>query len=158
MSPPRSILAIPAPGQRGADAEPRSWANALPSVPLFAGLSRRQVAKIAKAGRIVRFHDDTAIVRAGEPGDTLYVVLDGEVSVQRPRGRAVTVATGGFFGELSLLDGGPRSATVAARGAVVCFTIRRAVFAKLLRAEPAIAIAILSELAARLRRADHSNG
>lgn len=65
MSPPRSILAIPAPGQRGADAEPRSWANALTTVPLFAGLSRRQVAKIAKAGRIVRFHDDTAIVRAG---------------------------------------------------------------------------------------------
>lgn len=154
MSAPHSILAIPAPGQRGATAGPASWAAALATVPLFAGLSRRQVAKIAKAGRIVRFHDDTAVVRAGEAGDTLYVVLDGEVTVRKPRSRGLTVSTGGFFGELSLLDGGPRSATVVARGAVVCFALRRAVFAKLLRAEPAIAIAIMTELAGRLRQTE----
>lgn len=154
MSSHRSILAIPAPGERGAAADPASWANALSTVPLFAGLSRRHVGKIAKVGRIVRFHGDTAIVRAGEPGDTLYVVLDGEVSVRKPRARAVTVATGGFFGELSLLDGGLRSATVLARGDVVCFALRRAAFAKVLRAEPAIAIALLTELAARLRDTD----
>ena len=152
MSAPHSILAIPGPGRRGAADGPQAWASALAAVPLFAGLSRRHVAKIAKAGRIVSFYDDTAIVRAGEPGDTLYVVLDGEVTVRKQRGRALTVATGGFFGELSLLDGGPRSATVVARGAVVCFALRRAVFSKLLRAEPAIAIAIVTELAGRLRR------
>lgn len=138
----------------GAVAEARGWANVLSAVPLFAGLSRRHVGKIAGAGRIVRFHDGTAIVRTGERGDTLYVVLDGEVTVRKPRARALSVATGGFFGELSLLDGGPRSATVVARGPVVCFAIGRAAFAKLLRAEPAIAIAILTELAARLRRTE----
>ena len=149
-----SILAIPAPAQRGVADDPGSWANVLQTVPLFAGLSRRHVGKIAKAGRIVQFHDDTAIVHAGEPGDTLYVVLDGDVTVRKPRARALTVATGGFFGELSLLDGGPRSATVVARGAVVCFALRRAVFAKLVRAEPAIAVAIMTELAGRLRRSE----
>ena len=141
--PSQHAFALPAPRQ--------SWANALSAVPLFAGLSRRHLAKIARAGRVVRFHGDTAIVRAGEPGDTFYVVLDGEVTVRKPRARGVTVGTGGFFGELSLLDGGPRSATVEARGPVVCLAIRRAPFAKLLRAEPAIAIGIMAELAARLR-------
>jgi CRP/FNR family transcriptional regulator, cyclic AMP receptor protein len=151
MSSHRSILAIPAPGERPAAADPASWANVLSTVPLFAGLSRRHLGKIAKAGRIVRFHGDTAIVRAGEPGDTLYVVLDGEVSVRKPRARGLTIAAGGFFGELSLLDGGPRSATVLAQGDVLCFVLRRSVFAKLLRVEPAIAIAIVTELAGRLR-------
>jgi CRP-like cAMP-binding protein len=149
-----SILAIPAPTQRGVADDPGSWANVLQTVPLFAGLSRRHVGKIAKAGRIVRFHHGAEIVRAGERGDVLYVVLDGEASVRKPRGRALTVAMGGFFGELSLLDGGPRSATVVARGAVVCFALRRAVFAKLLRAEPAIAIAIMTELAGRVRQTE----
>jgi CRP/FNR family transcriptional regulator, cyclic AMP receptor protein len=146
-----SILAIPAPGQRGAADDPGSWANVLQTVPLFAGLSRRHVGKIARAGRIVRFHHGTEIVRAGEPGDVLYVVLDGEVTVRKPRARALTVDTGSFFGELSLVDGGPRSATVVAQGEVVCFALRRTAFTKLLRAEPAISIAILTELAARLR-------
>jgi CRP-like cAMP-binding protein len=123
----------------------------LQTVPLFAGLSRRHVGKIAKAGRIVRFHHGTEIVRAGEAGDVLFVVLDGEASVRKPRARALTVDTGSFFGELSLLDGGPRSATVVAQGEVVCFALRRAAFTKLLRAEPAMAIAILTELASRLR-------
>jgi len=142
-----AILAIPPPAQR----ERQSWTNVLSTVPLFSGLSRRHIGKIAKAGRVVRFHDDTAIVHAGEPGDTFYVVLDGEVTVRKPRTRVLTVGVGGFFGELSLLDGGPRSATVLARGPVVCLAIRRAAFAKLLRAEPAIALGILTELAARLR-------
>jgi len=110
---------------RGAVAEARGWTNVLTAVPLFAVLSRRHVAKIARAGRSVRFYDGTEIVHAGECGDTLYVVLDG----------------------------GPRSATVVARGSVACFAIGRAAFAKVLRAEPAIAMAILTELAARLRGA-----
>jgi CRP-like cAMP-binding protein len=147
----RSILAIPAPGARGVADDPGAWANVLQTVPLFAGLSRRHVGKIAKAGRIVRFHHGTEIVRAGEAGDVLFVVLDGEASVRKPRARALTVDTGSFFGELSLLDGGPRSATVVAQGEVVCFALRRAAFTKLLRAEPAMAIAILTELASRLR-------
>jgi CRP/FNR family transcriptional regulator, cyclic AMP receptor protein len=131
-----------------------SWTNVLQTVPLFAGLNRRHVGKIAKAGRIARFHHGTEIVRAGEAGDAFYVVLDGDVTVKKPRGRGATVGVGGFFGDLSLLDGGPRSATVVARGDVVCFVLRRTAFAKVLRAEPAIAVAIMTELAGRLRRTE----
>jgi CRP-like cAMP-binding protein len=151
------MLAVPAPGQRRAADDPGSWTNVLRAVPLFAGLSRRHVGKIARAGRIARFHHGTEIVRAGEAGDTFYVVLDGDVAVKKPRARGASVGVGGFFGELSLLDGGPRSATVVAHGDVVCFVLRRAAFAKVLRAEPAIGIGLLTELATRLRQTDRTS-
>jgi CRP-like cAMP-binding protein len=61
---------------------------------------------------------------------------------------------GSFFGEMALLDGGPRSATVVAKGPVVSLTISRSGFQKLLRKEPAISAALLKELATRLRTAE----
>jgi CRP/FNR family transcriptional regulator/CRP/FNR family cyclic AMP-dependent transcriptional regulator len=144
------------PVRQRADAvtDTREWANVLANVPLFRDLSRRHLKKVAGTGRVRRFHDLTAIVRSGEPGDTFYVVLDGEVSV---RGRGVTTAKlgmGSFFGEMALLDSGARSATVVANGPVTCLTITRARFLKLLHDEPAIAVAVLKEIAGRLRRAE----
>jgi CRP/FNR family transcriptional regulator, cyclic AMP receptor protein len=152
---PRQTLIPTVPRREDAEAatDPRHWTNVLGTVPLFAGLSRRHLSKVAGAGRISRFHDRTAIVRAGEPGDTLYVVLDGEARVRVRGAPELTLGTGSFFGEMALLDGGPRSATVVADGPVVCLAITQARFAKVLRAEPTIAIAMLRELAARLRTA-----
>jgi CRP-like cAMP-binding protein len=103
-------------------------------------------------GRIRRFHEGTTIVRAGEPADTFFVLLDGGISVRRRGLPELTLGIGSFFGELALLDGGVRSATVVAEGPdVVCLTIARSRFLKLLQAEPAIAVALLQELATRLR-------
>jgi CRP-like cAMP-binding protein len=150
---PKYIPSLTETDKHAAASDARPWSNVLATVPLFARLSRRHLNKVANAGRIARFHDQTAVVRAGEPGDTLYVVLDGEVSVRRPVGPELTLGIGSFFGEISLLDGGPRSATVVARGPVVCLALSQARFAKVLRAEPAIAIAMLKELAERLRTA-----
>ena len=127
------------------------WSNVLAGVPIFAGLNRRHLNKVAGTGTIKRFHDGTPIVRAGDPGDTLYVVLDGEVSVRRRGLPTLALGMGSFFGEIALLDGGGRSATVVASGPVSCLAITRARFLKLLRAEPAIAIALLKEVASRLR-------
>jgi CRP/FNR family transcriptional regulator, cyclic AMP receptor protein len=149
----RTILARPTPGGRGAAGD-RSWANVLATVPLFSALSRRHLGKLAKAGRIVRFDGQTTIVRAGEPGDTLYVVLDGEVTVAKPRGRAARVGVGGFFGEMSLLDGGPRSATVTANTDVHALVLPPREFWQVLDEVPAIAHKLLSTIAARLRATD----
>ena len=129
------------------------WSNVLETVPLFSGLSRRHLRQVAAAGRIARFHNLTAIVREGEAGDTLYVVLDGEALVRRRGARAIRLGVGSFFGEMALLDCKPRAATVMAEGPVVCLAISRQRFAKVLRAEPSIAIAMLAELADRLRTA-----
>ena len=136
-----------------AAADARGWANVLAEVPLFAGLSRRHLNKVAALGKIRRFHDGTMIVRAGEPGQTLYVLLDGEVAVRRPGLSTRTLGMGNFFGEIALLDNGARSATVVATGPVVCLTISQAPFLKLLHAEPAIAVSLLREVALRLRTA-----
>jgi CRP-like cAMP-binding protein len=128
-----------------------SWAKVLADIPLFAGLGRRSLRQVAGTGRIVRFHNATAIVRSGEPGDAFYVVIDGEVAVRRRGLPALSLGMGDYFGEMALLDGGARSATVTADGPVTCLTITRPRFLKLLRSEPAIAIAMLEELARRLR-------
>ena len=148
---PRPPLPPPTSGRReGSAADPVTWTNVLAEVPLFAGLGRRQLRKVAGTGRIGRFHDAMAIVRAGEPGDTFYVVIDGQVSVSRRGFKTVTLGFGSFFGELALLLGGERSATVTAKGPVLCLVITRARFRKLLRDEPAIAIGVLEEVGKRL--------
>ena len=139
--------------RKGSAAEAREWSNVLAHVPLFADLNRGHLKKVAGTGRIERFHDGSSIVRAGEPGDTLYVVLDGEVSVRRRGLPTLSLGIGGFFGEMAVLESSTRSATVVAIGPTVCLTITRSRFLKLLRAEPAIAVALLRELAARLRDA-----
>jgi CRP-like cAMP-binding protein len=146
-------VAVRTPTEREVAADPRTWSNVLETVPLFSALGRRHLKKVAAAGRIARFHDQSAIVRAGEAGETMYVVLDGDVVVRRPVGSELKLGMGSFFGEMALLDGGARSATVIAAGPVVCLAISRQRFTKVLRDEPPIAIAMLRELASRLRTA-----
>ncbi|HXH97977.1 MAG TPA: cyclic nucleotide-binding domain-containing protein [Gaiellaceae bacterium] len=131
----------------------REWANVLAEVPLFAHLNRRQLRKVAGECRIRRMHEGAEIVRTGEPGNVLFVVLDGEVSVRRRGVPAIPLGIGSFFGELALLADAPRTATVVAVRPVVCLTISRSRFHKLLREEPAIAIAVIGELAGRLQAA-----
>jgi len=137
--------------------DPRDWLNVLADVPLFAGLSTRHLRKVAALGRIRRIHEGARVIRAGDPGDSLYVVLDGEVSVGRRGLPALPLGIGSFFGELALIDGGPRTATIVARTPLVCLTIGRTPFLRLLRAEPAIAVAVLEELAGRLRAVQSSS-
>ncbi len=137
--------------------DPAGWTNVLAEVPLFSGLGRRHLRKVAGAGKIARFHDGRAIVRAGEPGDTFYVVIDGEVSVGRKGRKTISLGFGSFFGELALLLGSARSATVTAKGPVLCLAITRTRFHKLLREEPAIAIGVLEEVGRRLLAAETSS-
>jgi CRP/FNR family transcriptional regulator, cyclic AMP receptor protein len=136
-------------GGRTADAG--DWISVLGEVPLFAGLSRRHLNKVAGVTTVRRFHNKTAIVREGENAEALYVVLDGAVSVRRRGLPDLSFGMGSVFGEMSLLDKGPRSATVVAEGPVACLVIPQPRFLKMLRTEPAIALALLRELAARLR-------
>jgi CRP-like cAMP-binding protein len=139
-----------APSRRNVEA--KGWANVLGGVPLFAGLNRRHLGKVAALGRIRRFYDGTSIIRSGDAGDALFVVLEGEVSVRRPGMAELRLGPGSFFGEMSLLDSAPRSATIVAKGSVVCLAIGQSRFSKLLHTEPAIAVALLKEVAARLRK------
>ncbi len=131
--------------------DPRLWSNVLAEVPLFAALGRRNRRKVADAARIRRFRPGTVIMKAGRPGEALHVVLDGEVAVRRSGRRGLTLGPGSVVGELAMLDGGPRTATVLAKGELVTLTIGRARFRKLLASEPQLGLAVAEELARRLR-------
>jgi CRP-like cAMP-binding protein len=130
------------------------WLATLAQLPLFTSLSKRHLRRIAKLARVRRFAAGSTLIRAGDTGRSFYVLLDGTARIVRPSGGSRRLGAGDYFGEMSLLDGAPRSADVVAVGDVLTLTIDRPGFAKLLRAEPAIAQALLSTLAARLRIAE----
>jgi voltage-gated potassium channel len=129
----------------------RAWTTALSSVPLLAALSQRQRRKVAETARIRRFTDATPLVVGGQAASELFVILEGQVTVAVPGRAPLAMGAGSFVGELALLDGGPRSASVLAAGSVVTLTIAARRFRKLMQAEPSIAICVAEELARRLR-------
>lgn len=94
------------------------------------------------------------MVRAGDAGTSFFVLLDGTARVFSASGRGRRLGMGDSFGEMALLDGASRSATVVAEGAVLTLTIGRASFRKLLRKEPALSLALPRTLAGRLRAAE----
>lgn len=96
------------------------------------------------------------MIREGDLGSTLFVIVEGQAVVSRGGKKLATLVPGDFFGEISLLDGGPRTATVAADTPLSVVRLYRGPFYELLRAEPAIGIRVLSELAERIRRVDRA--
>ena len=127
----------------------RAWVDVLVDVPLLSGLSRRHLGKVAALGRTKRFPARTSIVTAGTNADAFYVILDGRGP---PAGqRRIQLTTGDYFGEMALLDGGVRSASVVADTEMLVMAIPRRGFLKLLESEPKIAISIMGTLAHRVR-------
>ncbi len=129
----------------------------LGKVPLFSGLSKRHLRRLADLAEDVRFAGGRQIVQAGTPGKAFFVILEGNAKVYRgvvPTGRAIArLGPGDFFGELALLDGGPRTASVVADSRVTAVRLSRGAFQKLLKSEPDIAVAIMVGLARRAREA-----
>jgi CRP-like cAMP-binding protein len=131
------------------------WIPVLKDVPLFAGLPKRHLQRVANLARPVRFTQNATIVRAGARGDTFYVILDGEAKGTSPKG-TFRLGPMSFFGEMSLIDGGPRSATVIAQKDTLTMRLARASFMKLIQSEPDIAAQIMKELVRRLRDIESS--
>ena len=132
------------------------WLVTLEEVPLFAGLSKRHLRRVAKLAHVRRFAAGSPLVRAGEAGRSFFVLLDGTAKVVRRGGRPRRLGMGDYFGEMALLDGAPRSADVVAESDVLALTVDRSGFTKLLSAEPTLAHTLLRTLAARLRAAETS--
>lgn len=127
--------------------------DALAQVPLFADLAPRYLKRLADRMEEHRFMDGASIVRADDIGDTFYVILEGEAKVVAPNGRVVNhLRPGEFFGEISLLDGGPRTATVVAETPMRMLALSRPAFRELIEYEPGVAVGMLKHVAAMLRR------
>jgi cAMP-dependent protein kinase regulator len=130
------------------------WSNVLAEVPLFAGLSKRHIKAIARLAKVRRVARYSVLVHEGEPGNSFYLLLEGNASVVRPGKRAIRLKPGAFFGELALLDDAPRSATVEAETDLLVAQIGRASFLKMLEAEPKVGLRLLQTLAVRLRASE----
>jgi CRP/FNR family transcriptional regulator, cyclic AMP receptor protein len=134
----------------------RSWLNVLTTVPLLAGLSKRHLARIAELATQQRFPGHTDIVRSGEPGSSVFVILDGTATVRRTGRRSATLGPGEFFGEMAVLDGAERTATVTSDTDIEVMVIGRKDLLKLLETEPKLAVGMLTSMAGRLRAAQSS--
>ena len=131
----------------------------LRKVPLFDGLADEDLEAIAKVTISRTYDKDQIIILAEEEGDALFIIDTGQVkvSIVSEDGREMILSllgNGAVFGELSLLDGKPRSANVVATENTGLYMVRRADFLQLIYKVPKIAIALLAELAARMRRTD----
>jgi CRP/FNR family cyclic AMP-dependent transcriptional regulator len=125
--------------------------------PLFQALPRRHRKRVAGLAELRRYADGTDIVRAGDPGDSFHVVLEGDSLVVTPHSQELRLSPGDHFGELSLLDGAPRAATVTAAGAVTTGRVSRADFQQALHEEPTLAAALLPGLALIVRDLLHAD-
>ena len=129
---------------------------ALSGVPLFEGLSTRHLRRLAAAADDVAFRAGERIVEQGNPGETLFVVMEGQAKVVRD-GKVVTrLMPGDFFGEVSVLDGGPRTADVVAETPVSALRVFRRTLLEMIGSEPNLALALLEGIARRIREIDRS--
>jgi len=130
--------------------------HALASVPLFEGLTKRQLKRLAGSAEVVDYMAGASVVREGDDGDSFFVVLSGQAKVT-VKGRTVNrTLPGDHFGEISLLDGGPRTASVVTETPVTMMMLERAQFRKAVKEDPALALALLESLARMIRRVDRS--
>lgn len=127
------------------------WIPVLERVPLFQALSKRHLRRVARLAELKRFKDGAAVVKAGARGDAFYIILDGKARVETPAGHKHDLEAGDYFGELALLDGAPRAATVSATGSLATARIPRSAFQKLLREEPEIGMGLARGLVAIVR-------
>ena len=139
-----------APEQQASRTHRRS-AVALSGVPLFDGFSRRHLNHLAGDADEVVFEPGEHVVDEGLLGETLFVVLEGQARVTRAGKTVGRLLPGDFFGELSAIDGGLRTATVAAETPLVCLRLFRHTLVSLLRAEPLLAVKLSQGIARRIR-------
>jgi voltage-gated potassium channel len=122
----------------------------LRSIPLFEHVGDDMLARIAERGTEFEAAAGHVLIEVGQPGAGLFVIEEGTVSVELPRGRRIELGAGEFVGDLALLTDHPHAARVRAATPVRCVAISRADFAELLRSEPQVAVDMLPVLARRL--------
>ena len=129
----------------------------LQRVHLFESCSSRQLRAIARIAEVQEVSPGHVLARTGEPGDRFFVIVDGSARVEVSPDNQGKIGPGAFFGEMSLLDGEPRSATVIADTAMRLLVISRRDFVTLLREVPSLTQQMLVTLCQRLRRAEKSS-
>jgi CRP-like cAMP-binding protein len=135
-------------------ANERDWADVLAGLSLFEGIGQRDLRKIAREAEFAEFSPGDTVVATRAPADYFYVILGGDARARaKPAGRTLT--TGDYFGEMALLDGEPRSASVEATTELHVMRLPRPAFDELIARHPGVARRLLVELGERVRRLEH---
>jgi CRP/FNR family transcriptional regulator, cyclic AMP receptor protein len=143
------IRAMPFP-LRGRDAK----VELLRGVSLFSACSKRELTRIATLADEIEVPEGRVLIRQGEPGREFFVIVDGRAKVSIRGKRTRTLDAGSAFGELSLFDHGPRSATVTALTDMQLLVLDSRSFSSLISEVPSVAGKIFKTMAQRLRVAE----
>ena len=125
--------------------------DSIAAVPLFADADRKHLAQIAQLCTEVSEPAGTALCREGQAGAEFFVLLDGSVTVTAGGTELAVLQAPDFFGELALLDGKARNATVTASTDVRLLVLTRQEFVSVLRDDPQVAVRMLPAIGARMR-------
>ncbi len=129
----------------------------LRKVPLFSGLSQRQLGQVAQLTDEVEVSAGKRLATVGDVGRELFIIVNGEAVVTLKDRRTVRLGPGEFFGEMSLIDGGPRSATVDAATSMKLLVVANREFWGLLNEAPPLAGKIMRTMSQRLRDAEEAH-
>ena len=129
----------------------------LAEVPLFSAASKQDLAKIARASDEVTVKAGRVLVEEGRTGHEFFLILEGTATVRRKNRKVNQLGPGQYFGELALLDKGPRTATVVADTEMKVLVLGQREFLGVLDEVPGLAYKILRMMAHRLREADLRN-
>jgi CRP-like cAMP-binding protein len=144
----------PVPGRSAGRAALAERKAALSRAPLFSALSKRHLLTVARIAGAWTYAEGATLVKEGDPGSTFFVLVEGRVRVVRGKRTVGRLSEGDFFGEISLLDPGPRTATVIAESPITSIELTGQDFHDVLAREPSIGTAILRVLARRVREAE----
>ena len=123
----------------------------LTQVPLFRGMTQSAMEAVAGLAAETQFADGDELTRAGDEGDAFYVVVDGQLVISQNGMTVRNLGPGDFLGEISLIDGRPRTATATAEGPVKALVIRRPDFLELMDRFGAVRLGVLMALTERVR-------
>jgi len=135
-------------------ASKKAYLDGLRNVSLFSSCSNKDLEKIAKAADEVKFGAGSLIVDQGQTGREAFIILSGSATVKRNGKKVATLGAGSVVGELSLLDHGPRTASVVAETECTMLVISQRQFLGVIDAIPALSHKLLSTLAGRIRELD----
>ncbi len=126
----------------------------LAAVPLFSALTKPDLQQVLRAADEIDVESGRELVTEGRVGHEFFLIISGKAAVKRNNRKVTDLGAGQYFGELALLDRGPRSASVVAETPMTLLVLHQREFNGVLDGVPGMASKILSTMAQRLREAD----